>query len=109
MSRNSTNRRRLNDHMLTISKTIRRSKTPDGGILLDVERGQIFRLNVVGSKIVELLGRGYDEAHIADQIGAAYGTDINTVRRDLQAFLKTLHRHRILKTRPAATNGKGKS
>jgi hypothetical protein len=95
--------------MLTISDTIRRTETPDGGILLDVERGQIFCLNVVGSKIVELLDRGYDEAYIADQIGAAYGTDINTVRGDVQAFLKALNQHRILKTCPAATNDKGNS
>ena len=96
--------------MITISSTIRRTTTPDGGVLLDVGRGQMFCLNVVGSNILELLDRGCDEAQIADQVSAAYGTNIDTVRPDVQAFLKALHQHNILRTCcPAETSDKGNS
>ena len=41
--------------MLKISDTIRRTEAVDGGILLDIHNGQMFCLNVVGAKILELM------------------------------------------------------
>jgi hypothetical protein len=82
--------------MLAISNAIRRTPTPDGAILLDVELGQMFSLNVIGSKILELLETGRDEGQIARQVSAAFGADIDTVRVDVHDFLETLRRHRIL-------------
>jgi hypothetical protein len=91
--------------MLTISKTIRRTRTPDGGILLDVERGKMFCLNMVGSEILELLGTGFDEAQIAAQLSASYGRDLGTVRADVHDFVEALNLHHILRQRvPAATS-----
>jgi hypothetical protein len=91
--------------MLTISNTIRRTQTPDGGILLDIERGQMFCLNAIGSNILELLDAGYDEGQIADQVSAAYGADIGVVRADVHEFLEALNQHHILKQGgPAATS-----
>lgn len=82
--------------MHAISSSIRRTQTPDGGILLDIERGQIFCLNVIGSKILDLLEEGHNEERIAEQVSAAYGTDIETVRTDVHDFLDALNRHEIL-------------
>jgi hypothetical protein len=82
--------------MFGISDTIRRTETVDGEILLDVHHGQMFCLNVVGAKILELLGRGYDEAHIANEISRDYGADRDVVRADVIEFIENLQKHHIL-------------
>ena len=87
--------------MFRISDTIRRGPTEDGGVLLDILHGQMFCLNVVGSKILELLEKGFDEAQIAEQVSGAYVMDIETVRADVHEFIEVLNKHRILQVRPA--------
>jgi len=82
--------------MFRISDTIRRTETADGGILLDVHHGQMFCLNVVGAKILELMQRGYDESHIADEISRDYGASTEVVRADVIEFIETLQKHHIL-------------
>lgn len=89
--------------MFHISDTIRRTETVDGGILLDVHHGQIFCLNLVGSKILEFMQRGYDEALIAEEIGLEYGVSREVVRADVTEFIEMLQRHHILQPiRPAS-------
>jgi hypothetical protein len=89
--------------MFRISETIRRTETVDGGILLDVHHGQMFCLNVVGAKILELMQRGYDESRIADEISRDYGVNREVVRADIIEFIETLHKHHILQpVRPAS-------
>jgi hypothetical protein len=82
--------------MTMISNEIRRIRTPDGGILLDIEGGRMFCLNVVGFEILELLVAGVGQAQIIEQIGADYGMDPDTVRTDVHNFLKTLDQKNIL-------------
>ena len=65
----------------------------------------MFCLNVIGSKILELLDTGSDEGQIADQISTACGVDIHVVRADVREFLEDLNRHHILQPGgPAATS-----
>ena len=82
--------------MFRISDTIRRTETVDGGILLDIHHGQMFCLNIVGSKILELMQRGYDETRIADEISRDYGASREVVRADVLDFIESLHKHHIL-------------
>ena len=82
--------------MLRISDAIRRTDTVDGGILLDVHHGQMFCLNVVGAKILELMQRGYDESRIADEISRHCGVSKDVVRADVIEFIETLQKHHIL-------------
>jgi hypothetical protein len=51
--------------MFRISNDVRSTQTQDGSILLDIHHGQMFCLNLVGSKILELLERG-DVACVAE-------------------------------------------
>jgi len=44
--------------MYRISKGVRSTHGQDGAIVLDVQQGQMFNLNLVGSKILELLESG---------------------------------------------------
>ena len=82
--------------MFRISDTIRRTETVDGGILLDVHHGQMFCLNIVGAKILELMQQGHDESRIADEISREYGANRDMVRTDVLEFIATLHKHHIL-------------
>jgi hypothetical protein len=82
--------------MFRLSDTIRRTETADGGILLDVHHGQMFCLNVVGAKILELMQQGYDEPRIADEISRKYGANRDVVRADVIEFIETLQKHHIL-------------
>lgn len=82
--------------MFRIPDTIRRTRTDDGGILLDILHGQMFCLNIVGAKILELMQRGYDESRIADEISRDYGASREVVRADVIDFIETLHKHHIL-------------
>jgi Coenzyme PQQ synthesis protein D (PqqD) len=88
--------------MFEISETIRRTETQDGGILLDIHHGQMFCLNVVGAKILELMQRGLDQAKISDEISLTYGADRAMVERDVAEFIEALEKHHILRpVRPA--------
>ncbi len=92
--------------MLAISSTVRRTKTLDGEVLLEIERGQMFGINPIGSKILELIGSGCDEREIAKQVSAAYGADIDLVRTDVREFLEALSRHSILQRGQRPTDEK---
>ena len=82
--------------MLTISSTVRRTQTPDGTVLLDVERGQMFCLNPVASQIVEMIVSGASESDIAQKLATSFGQDINTVRTDVCEFIENLRRHHVI-------------
>ncbi len=79
--------------MFKVSDAIRRTQTVDGGILLDIHHGQMFCLNIVGAKILELMQRGYDESRIADEISRDYGVSREVVRADVLEFIEILRTH----------------
>jgi len=87
--------------MYRISDTIRQTRTADGGILLDVHHGQMFCLNVVGAKILELMQQGYDESRITDEISRDYQVPRDTVHADVFDFIETLQKHHVLAMRSA--------
>ena len=88
--------------MFKIADTVRRTRTQDGGILLDIHHGQMFSLNVVGAKILELVAQGYDEPRIADEISREYGVDRVTVQAHVLEFIEVLRKQHILQPlRPA--------
>jgi len=76
--------------MLKISESVRSSHGQDGAILLDVQQGQIFNVNLVGSRILELLAAGTSEPAIADAISKEFGVNRDTVTKDMQEFLLAL-------------------
>jgi len=82
--------------MFRISETVRRTQTPDGGILLDVHHGQIFCVNVIGARILELMERGQNEEQIADEISRECGVNRELVRADVAEFVEALRKHHIL-------------
>jgi len=88
--------------MFQISETIRRTQTVDGGVLLDIHHGQMFSLNLVGAKILDLLAQGYDEPRIADEISREFQVSQEVVRGHVLEFIEMLEKHHILEpVRPA--------
>jgi hypothetical protein len=83
--------------MLTISTSVRVTKSHDGGILLDVEQGEIFNLNPVGTRIVELLQEGHDEFSLARTLSREFSVSAEVVSRDVDDFLFRLRQQRLIK------------
>jgi hypothetical protein len=76
--------------MYRVSETVRSSHNPDGAIVLDVQQGQMFNLNFVGSRILELLKSGSTESEIVDEIGREFGVGRELAENDVRGFLQTL-------------------
>ena len=86
--------------MLAISHTVRRTRTSDGGILLDVSKGRILCFNPTASMILDRIEVGDSEDRIVEWLSAEYGAEIDTVRADVRAFLEELRRHAIVGDQP---------
>ena len=89
--------------MLKLSGQVRSTHNQDGAVVLDVLHGQMYRLNFVGSRMLELLKQAYTEEQIADEISRAFGVARETVVTDLQEFLAHLQKHHLLERRQAGT------
>ncbi len=85
--------------MFQVSSTVRRTKTEDGGVLLDIHHGRMFCLNVVGFQIIDLLEKGFDAPQIAREVSDAYAMDIQRVQADVHEFIEVLNKHHILQVR----------
>jgi Coenzyme PQQ synthesis protein D (PqqD) len=89
----------------SVSPAIRSTRTPDGYVLLDIERGRMFCLNPVASRIFDLLQQGLCEDRIVAQIAADYTVAFETAEADVHQFLESLARHHILDDRQASQHG----
>jgi hypothetical protein len=76
--------------MYMLSNTVRSTHNQDGAIVLDVRQGQIFNLNFVGSRILELLKTGSNESTIIDQTSREFGVRSDLVENDVRQFLQKL-------------------
>jgi hypothetical protein len=82
--------------MHKVSDGVRSTHSEDGGVVLDVQHGQMFGLNLVGSKILQLLEGGSAEPAITAQISREFGIREEVVQADLKEFIETLTRHHLL-------------
>jgi hypothetical protein len=83
-------------HVVRVPEGIRDVHSRDGGVVLDVRYGHMFNLNLVGSKIVELLRCGYSDCQIVEEISRRFEVSQETVKSDLQEFLDSLEKHHLL-------------
>lgn len=82
--------------MYRASNDIRTAHLQDGAIVLDVRRGQIFGLNPVGSKILQLLEAGHTEVSVVSEISRYFEIGEDIVRRDLREFIDSLAEQRLI-------------
>lgn len=84
--------------MLNTSDNVRSTRTEDGRILLDIHYGKMFSLNIVGSKILDLIEQGWDEVRIAQEISRSYAISMEVARADVRDFIESLSKHHILES-----------
>jgi Coenzyme PQQ synthesis protein D (PqqD) len=89
--------------MYRISEGIRSTHGQDGAIVLDVRRGQMFNLNLVGSKILELLETAASESAIVEEINQKFEVTRDVAESDVRDFIESLKRHHLLED--PGTNG----
>jgi len=89
---------------MKLSEHVRSTHSQDGAVVLDILHGQMFRLNVVGSRMLELLKQGMTEAQIADAISRDSGAPREIVATDLAEFLNHLERNHLLEIRQTTSD-----
>jgi hypothetical protein len=86
-----------------LSAQVRSTHNEDGAVVLDVLHGQMFRANLVGSRILELLKQGCTEMQIAEELAGQYGIPRDVIQSDIQEFFTHLENHGLLELRPTET------
>ena len=82
--------------MYRVSEGIRSTHGQDGGIVLDVRHGQMFNLNLVASRILELLETGATESAIVDEISQKFEVSRAIAGRDVREFIESLRQHNVI-------------
>ena len=82
--------------MYRVSNTVRTTHNQDGAIVLDGRQGQMFNVNFVGSRILELLKRGSTESVIVDEISREFGVRRDISEKDVHEFLQNLKKCQLV-------------
>ena len=87
--------------MHKLSGAVRSTHGQDGAVVLDVQQGQMFNLNLVGSRILELLEHGSTESEIVNAISSEFKATRELVGSDLREFLEVLKGYKLVEERRA--------
>jgi hypothetical protein len=79
--------------------TIRRVSNADGGVVLDLRRGTMFRVNLLGAKVLDLLAEGDSPAQIAQKLSSEFGVALSEVEADVTEFIASLKTRGVLAAR----------
>lgn len=82
-----------------VSDGVRSTHGQDGAIVLDVHQGQMFNLNPVGSRILELLESGWTESEIVETISREFNASRDLVEDDVREFIGSLKEHKLVAER----------
>ena len=82
--------------MYRVSESVRSTHGQDGAVVLDIQQGQMFNLNVVGSRILELLKTEATESAIVDEISQKFGVSRDVAKSDVREFIESLKQHHLL-------------
>lgn len=85
--------------IVRVAENVRSTHSRDGGIVLDILHGQMFRLNFVGSRILELLKRGCAQPEIAEQLAHDFGIDRAKAEADVGEFVELLEKNHLVTVR----------
>jgi Coenzyme PQQ synthesis protein D (PqqD) len=82
--------------MYRVAEGVRSTHGQDGAIVLDIRQGQMFNLNFVGSRILELLESGATESAIVDDISQKFEVSRDVAEADMREFIESLRQHHLL-------------
>ena len=82
--------------MYRVAEGVRSTHGQDGAIVLDIRQGQMFNLNLVGSRILELLETGSTQSAIVDEISQKFEVSREIAESDVREFVESLKQHHLL-------------
>jgi len=84
--------------MYRVSEGVRSTHGQDGAIVLDIRGGQMFNLNLVGSRILARLESGSAQPDIVEEIIREFGVSRHLAENDVQEFVQTLRKYRLVES-----------
>jgi hypothetical protein len=78
------------------SDLVRSTHSQDGGTILDLRDGRLFRLNSTASLIWEQLRNGQPAAQIAKTVADCFGISEEVARNDVAHFLESARQYELL-------------
>jgi hypothetical protein len=82
--------------MYKVSNATRYTSTQDGGVLLHIRSGKVFRLNPIGILILDSFGSGKTEDAIINDIADRCKITAQTIQPDVLSFLHDLEQHGLV-------------
>ena len=82
--------------MYRLPDTVRTTRNRDGGVVLDIHSGKMFRLNPVGALILESIADGRSEGEAADRVAHRYDIAEETALAVVRDFLQSLEKLRLV-------------
>jgi hypothetical protein len=82
--------------MYVVSKGVRSTQGQDGAVVLDIDQGQMFSVNLVGSRILEFLEKDLTEPEIVKAICQEFQASRDLVERDVHEFINSLKLHKLV-------------
>ncbi len=76
--------------MYRVSDTVRSTHNEDGGIVLDIQKGHLLRLNHTGSAIFQQVEGAQTELQIVEGISQDFHLSHEVARKDVTHFLQSL-------------------
>ena len=67
--------------------------------MLDIHQGQMFNLNPVGSRILELLESGSTEVDIVEMVSREFNASREMVENDVREFIGSLKEQKLVAER----------
>jgi Coenzyme PQQ synthesis protein D (PqqD) len=81
---------------MKLSEHVRSTHGQDGAVVLDIREGKMFRINLVGSRIVELLRMELSESELVRKLAVEFAAERATVTTDVREFLEQLRQQHLL-------------
>ena len=76
--------------MTPLPDSIRRVANVDGGVVLDLRHGAMFRVNRVGARVLDLLDQGDSATQIAEKLSSEFNVALDDVHADVEEFIEAL-------------------
>ena len=85
--------------MTSLVRTLRKVSSADGAIVLDLRHGTMFRVNQIGSTILDLVDQGLSLSQIEQQLTSDFAIPLEVIRTDIAQFMGDLRIRGLVESR----------
>jgi coenzyme PQQ synthesis protein D (PqqD) len=82
--------------LMALADEVRKVSNADGAVVLNLRHGKMFRLNPMGSRILDLLQHDTPLPEIGRQISTEFSVPVQVVERDVRDFVEQLRCHGVI-------------